>query len=137
MEGLDLETTRLQVQCSNEGLMLKMSALKLFTVANLHFINSVDNTKLPCYTPPLTQHHSFFRNLPPLTTQSHYNFEWKIGNSQGSLNINPFSPMISLVILITVDHTILMLLVERICYWINCQSPTVVDIFLYSHHLSA
>ena len=41
------------------------SALKLFTVAN-YVINSVDNTKLPCYTLPLMQHQSFFRNLPPL-----------------------------------------------------------------------
>ena len=39
------------------------SALKLFTVAN-YVINSVDNTKLPCYTLPLMQHQSFFRNLP-------------------------------------------------------------------------
>ena len=29
---------------------------------------TVDNTKLPCYTLPMTQHHSFFRNLPPLST---------------------------------------------------------------------
>ena len=38
---------------------------KSFTVANL-VVNSVDDTKLPCYTLPLVQHHSFFRNLPPL-----------------------------------------------------------------------
>ena len=31
----------------------------------IYVINSVDNTKLPCYTLPPTQHHSFFRNLPP------------------------------------------------------------------------
>ena len=42
--------------------MLETSAFKLFTVANLRF-KSVDNTKLPCYTFPPTQHHSFFRNL--------------------------------------------------------------------------
>ena len=30
------------------------------------FINSFDNTKLPCYTLPPTQHLSFFRNLPTL-----------------------------------------------------------------------
>ena len=29
-------------------------------------MNSVDNTKLPCYSLPPTQHHSLFRNLPPL-----------------------------------------------------------------------
>ena len=29
-------------------------------------INSVDNTELPCYTHPPLQHHSLFRNLPPL-----------------------------------------------------------------------
>ena len=31
-----------------------------------HF-NLVDNSKLPCYTLPPTQHHSFFRNLPPFS----------------------------------------------------------------------
>ena len=34
---------------SDEGPMLDTSALKLFSMANLQFINSVDNTKLPCY----------------------------------------------------------------------------------------
>ena len=53
------------------AIALKMSAFQLCTVANLHlfFINSVNNTKLPCYTLPLMQHHSFFRNLPPLPAQ--------------------------------------------------------------------
>ena len=32
----------------------------------IYVINSIDNTKLPCCTLPPTQHHSFFRNLPPL-----------------------------------------------------------------------
>ena len=32
----------------------------------MQFINLVDNTKLLCYTLPLTQHLSFFTNLPPL-----------------------------------------------------------------------
>ena len=36
-------------------------------MANLH-INSVDYTKLLCYTLPPTQHHSFPRNLPSLFT---------------------------------------------------------------------
>ena len=30
----------------------------------IYVINSFDNTELPCYTLPPTQHHSFFRNLP-------------------------------------------------------------------------
>ena len=34
-------------------------------VANLCY-QLVDDTKLPCYTLPLMQHFSFFRNLPPL-----------------------------------------------------------------------
>ena len=29
-----------------------------------YVIDRVDNTGLPCYTLPTTQHHSFFRNLP-------------------------------------------------------------------------
>ena len=32
----------------------------------MYIINSVDKTKLSSYTPQPTQHHSFFRNLPPL-----------------------------------------------------------------------
>ena len=32
----------------------------------IYTINSVDKTNLSCYTPPPTQHRSFFRNLPPL-----------------------------------------------------------------------
>ena len=43
--------------------MLEMSALKLFTVANLRYQLS----SLPCYTLPPTQHHSFFRNLSIIT----------------------------------------------------------------------
>ena len=31
----------------------------------IYAINSVDKTKLPCYTLSTMQHHSFFRNLPP------------------------------------------------------------------------
>ena len=53
------------------AIALKMSAFQLYTVANLHlfFINSVNNTKLPCYNLPLMQHHSFFWNLPRLPAQ--------------------------------------------------------------------
>ena len=48
----------------------KTSAFKLYKVANFHYqLNSVNNTKLPCYTLPLTQHHSFYTNLPPLPAQ--------------------------------------------------------------------
>ena len=32
-----------------------------------YFINSVDNTKFPFYTLSPTQHHSFFRNVTPLS----------------------------------------------------------------------
>ena len=48
--------------------MLKISALKLLMVTDvqMYITNSVDNTKLPCCTLPLTQHHNFFRNLPLL-----------------------------------------------------------------------
>ena len=37
---------------SDEGLLLEISALKLFMVANIYVINSIDDTKLP---PPLLQ----------------------------------------------------------------------------------
>ena len=50
---------------SDKGLTLETSAFKLFTWPT-DVINSVDNTKLPCYTLPPTQYHSLSRNLPPL-----------------------------------------------------------------------
>ena len=53
------------IYLSDEGLTLETSALKLFTWP-IYVINSVDDPKLPYYTLPLTQHHSFFRNVPPL-----------------------------------------------------------------------
>ena len=58
------------VNRSDEGLMLKTSALRW----QIYVINSVDNTKLPCYTLPSTQHHSFFRNLPLLLIYSAIDF---------------------------------------------------------------
>ena len=49
----------------------------------------------------------------------------------------PFNPLplkISLVILLCVYHTIFVMLILRICYWINLYSP---KFFFYSHHLLA
>ena len=57
------------IYLSDEGLTLQMSALKLFTWP-IYVINSVDDPKLPYFTLPLTQHHSFFRNVPPLLLNS-------------------------------------------------------------------
>ena len=34
----------------------------------IYIINSFDNTKLPCYSPPQMQHYSLFWNLPSLFT---------------------------------------------------------------------
>ena len=42
-----------------------------------------------------------------------------VGVTQKVYPINPFTPKISSVILLTICHTILMMLVLRICYWIN------------------
>ena len=39
----------------------------------LNPINSIDNTKLSWYTLPPRQHHSFFRNLPPLFIYNYHN----------------------------------------------------------------
>ena len=50
--------------CSDEGLTLKTSALKLFKRWSIYVISSAYDTLLPCYTLPLTQHHSSYRNLP-------------------------------------------------------------------------
>ena len=51
------------------AIALKMSAFQLYTQWPIYIINSVNNTKLHCYTLPLMQHHSFFRNLPRLPAQ--------------------------------------------------------------------
>ena len=37
-----------------------------FHISKFFIINSVDNTKLPCYTVPPMQPHSFFKNFPAL-----------------------------------------------------------------------
>ena len=49
----------------NEGLTFSKSQLLNSLRWPIYVINSFDNTKLPCYTPPPTQHHSFLRNVPP------------------------------------------------------------------------
>ena len=43
--------------------MKSFKALKTLKSGQFTVINSVDKTKLSCYTLPLTQHYSFFRNL--------------------------------------------------------------------------
>ena len=48
--------------------------------------------------------------------------------------INPLTPKISLVILLTVCHTVLVMLVWRIGTG-SINNP-LIDIFLCSHHLS-
>ena len=40
--------------------------LLYFPTNAIYIINQGGNTKLPCYTLRLNQHHNFFRNLPPL-----------------------------------------------------------------------
>ena len=59
----------------NKGLKLKLSAFKLSIWWPIYIINSVDNTKLPCYTLQVTQQHSF-RNLPPLFINFIIYFFW-------------------------------------------------------------
>ena len=58
---------------SDEGLTLKWQLWNSLQWP-IYVINSVDNSKLPCYTLPPTQHHSFFRNLPPLIIWSRIDF---------------------------------------------------------------
>ena len=47
--------------------------------------------------------------------------------------MNPFTPMISLVILFTVYHILLTILVWRICS--DSNNNPLIDIFLNSHYL--
>ena len=44
---------------------------------------------------------------------------WNFVNSKCHYDINPLNPNISLMILRTVCYTVLVMLVWRICYWIN------------------
>ena len=55
----------------------------------------------------------------------------------GKSCINPLTPKISLIILSTVCHTVLVMLVLvwRIWHWINLSNNHLIDIFLYSHHI--
>ena len=66
-----------RMKSSDKGLMLKTLALKLFTVANLHYQLSWWNQVYLAITPPIMQHHSFFRNLPSQTMKLvHFFFEY-------------------------------------------------------------
>ena len=58
---------------------------------------------------------TFWHHLWSKTEQTH----WAMWN----LFINPLTPKISLVILLTVCHTVLVMLVWRIWDWINLKSP--------------
>ena len=59
---INIHTTHNSSNFSDEGLL--HSKCQLFNSIQwpIYFINSVNNTKLPCYALPLMQHHSFFRN---------------------------------------------------------------------------
>ena len=68
LKSLKAEVLSVSPNC--QSLRLRANARKSQFLSSLrrpiYIINSVDNTKLSCYTLPPTQHHSFFRNLPPL-----------------------------------------------------------------------
>ena len=64
IHDISVLSTELIIRTRPNDIGLETSALKLFMVT-IYVINSVADTKLPCYTLPPTQHHSFFRNLPP------------------------------------------------------------------------
>ena len=61
-------TFRALALCQSERTMdaRKVSSRRNSLRWSIYIINSVDKTKFSCYTPQPTQHHSFFRNLPPL-----------------------------------------------------------------------
>ena len=110
-------------------------------------INLVDKTKLSFYSTPSMQHPSFFRNLPPLfrLVIACFNFEFLMSPYTGKLvrllftillivccdyvpfditkldgkTLKPFNSQIKFVILLTINHTILRMLVQRIQCWIN------------------
>ena len=58
-------------------------------------------------------------------------------NSSGCLlnAVNPLTPKISVVILLSVYHTVLVILLGE--FDIGSTNNPLIDIFLYSHHLSA
>ena len=66
-------TTHNSSNFSDEGLLHSKCQLFNSTQWPIYIINSVNNTKLPCYTLPLMQHHSFSRNLPRLPAQQSSN----------------------------------------------------------------
>ena len=65
-----------------------------------------------------------------------YMTRWRVKASQPDSRFHPLTPRISIVILLTVCHSILVMLVLRIWCWINWKTLKLISIFLYSHHLS-
>ena len=65
----------------------------------------------------------------------HHCFEILVSPTSSPNRLNPLTPKISLVILLTVCHTVLVMLVWRIC--IGSIYNPLHDMFLYSHPSSA
>ena len=61
-QGKKFQSKRFPIH-SDKGLMLEMSALSSL-LWPIYIINSGDNARLPYYTLPMVQHHSFIKNYP-------------------------------------------------------------------------
>ena len=66
---INTHTAHNSSNCSDEGLLQSKCQPLNSSQWPIYITNSVNNTKLPCYTLPLMQRHSFLRNLPPLPAQ--------------------------------------------------------------------
>ena len=67
--NINSHTTHNSSNFSDEGLLCLKCQLFNSTQWPIYIISSVNNIKLPFNTLLLMQHHSFFRNLPPLPAQ--------------------------------------------------------------------
>ena len=84
---INTHTTHNSSNRCDEGLTLQTSAFNSLQWP-IYIINSVNSTKLHCYTLPLMQHHSFLRNLPPLPAQQSSNQHEPAEKKDSSVLIN-------------------------------------------------
>ena len=99
--------------CSHSGTDEQFwKAMKVLLCARICSIKAISWTFL--HTTLENRMTTFFKQIQTrLVPHSHQQ------NMFSSTTFNPFTPKIWLVILLTICHTILMMLVQRIWYWIN------------------
>ena len=105
--------------------LLEMSVLNVLLIVFFFFRNCNGNRTKCCPVvtnqTPASELSNFFLESKMDSTWSYYHYLWLL---------NHFTPNIWLLILLTVCHTILLVSVLRIWYWMNWSFPKLIFLFI-------